>query len=83
MLFKGDHLHLRYKPGEGRRILCRGRVTVYEARGDYQLIVDYLEPTGLGALAQAFEALKTRLAAEGLLTWPTKVPCRFCPGAWP
>ncbi len=83
VLFKGDHLHLRYKPGEGRQILCRGRVTVYEARGEYQLIVDYLEPAGLGVLAQAFEALKTRLAAEGLFDAAHKSPCRSCPGAWP
>ena len=79
VLFKGDHLHLRYKPGEGRQILCRGRVTVYEARGDYQLIVDYLEPAGLGALAQAFEALKTRLAAEGLFDAAHKSPLPFLP----
>jgi exodeoxyribonuclease VII large subunit len=79
VLFKGDHLHLRYKPEEGRQILCRGRVTVYEARGDYQLIVDYLEPAGLGALAQAFEALKTRLAAEGLFDAAHKSPLPFLP----
>jgi exodeoxyribonuclease VII large subunit len=79
VLFKGNHLHLRYKPEEGRQILCRGRITVYEQRGDYQLIVDYLEPVGLGALAQAFEALKTRLAAEGLFDAAHKKPLPFLP----
>ena len=79
VLFKGDHLHLRYKPEEGRQILCRGRITVYEARGDYQIIVDYLEPAGLGVLAQAFEALKTRLAAEGLFDAAHKRPLPFLP----
>jgi exodeoxyribonuclease VII large subunit len=79
VLFKGNHQHLRYKPEEGRQILCRGRITVYEARGDYQLIVDYLEPVGLGVLAQAFEALKTRLAAEGLFDAARKRPLPFLP----
>ncbi|MFZ2089641.1 MAG: exodeoxyribonuclease VII large subunit, partial [Desulfobaccales bacterium] len=79
VLFRGNHQHLRYKPEEGRQILCRGRITVYEARGEYQLIVDYLEPAGLGALAQAFEALKTRLAAEGLFDAAHKKPLPFLP----
>ncbi len=79
VLFKGNHQHLRYKPEEGGQILCRGRITVYEPRGDYQLIVDYLEPAGLGALAQAFEALKSRLAAEGLFDQAHKQPLPFLP----
>jgi exodeoxyribonuclease VII large subunit len=79
VLFRGNHQHLRYKPEEGREILCRGRITVYEARGEYQLIVDYLEPLGLGALAQAFEALKTRLAGEGLFDQARKRPLPFLP----
>ncbi len=79
VLFKGSHQNLRHKPEEGRQILCRGRITVYEPRGDYQLIVDYLEPAGLGALAQAFEALKNRLAAEGLFDEAHKKPLPFMP----
>ncbi len=79
VLFKGSHLHLRYKPQEGNQILCRGRLTVYEPRGDYQLIVDYLEPLGMGALAQAFEALKSRLQAEGLFDPARKQPLPFLP----
>jgi exodeoxyribonuclease VII large subunit len=79
VLFRGNHQRLRHKPADGAQVLCRGRITVYEARGDYQLIVDYLEPAGLGALAQAFEALKTRLAAEGLFDAAHKQPLPFLP----
>ena len=79
VLFKGNHQHLRFKPQEGSQFLCRGRLTVYEPRGEYQLVVDYLEPLGLGALAQAFEALKTRLQAEGLFDAALKKPLPFLP----
>ena len=79
VLFKGNHQHLRFKPAEGSQFLCRGRLTVYEPRGEYQLVVDYLEPLGLGALAQAFEVLKTRLAAEGLFAPELKQPLPFLP----
>ncbi|MGB9294016.1 MAG: exodeoxyribonuclease VII large subunit, partial [Desulfobaccales bacterium] len=79
VLFKGNHQHLRFKPQEGGQFLCRGRLTVYEPRGEYQLVVDYLEPLGLGALAQAFEALKTRLQAEGLFAPELKKPLPFLP----
>jgi exodeoxyribonuclease VII large subunit len=79
VLFKGNHQHLRVKPQEGSPFLCRGRLAVYEPRGDYQLIVDYLEPLGQGALAQAFEVLKNRLQAEGLFAPELKKPLPFLP----
>ena len=79
VLFKGNHQHLRFKPQEGSQFLCRGRLTVYDPRGEYQLVVDYLEPLGLGALAQAFEALKARLQAEGLFAPELKKPLPFLP----
>ncbi len=79
VLFKGSHQHLRFKPQEGSQFLCRGRLTVYEPRGEYQLVVDYLEPLGLGALAQAFEVLKARLGAEGLFAPELKKPLPFLP----
>jgi exodeoxyribonuclease VII large subunit len=79
VLFKGSHQHMRFKPQEGSQFLCRGRLTVYEPRGEYQLVVDYLEPLGLGALAQAFEALKTRLKDEGLFAPELKKPLPFLP----
>ena len=79
VLFKGSHQHMRFKPQEGSQFLCRGRLTVYEPRGEYQLIVDYLEPLGQGALAQAFEVLKTRLKDEGLFAPELKKPLPFLP----
>ncbi|MDI6852278.1 MAG: exodeoxyribonuclease VII large subunit [Deltaproteobacteria bacterium] len=79
VLFKGNHQYMRHKPQDGNKVLCRGRLTVWELRGEYQLIVDYLEPLGLGALAQAFEALKTRLAAEGLFDPAHKKPLPYLP----
>ncbi len=79
VLFKGNHQHMRTKPQEGKQFLCRGRLTVYEPRGEYQLVVDYLEPLGLGALAQAFEVLKNRLQAEGLFAPELKKPLPFLP----
>jgi exodeoxyribonuclease VII large subunit len=79
VLFKGNHHYLRFKPQEGSQFLCRGRISVYEPRGEYQLIVDYLEPLGLGSLAQAFEALKTKLQAEGLFALELKKSLPFLP----
>lgn len=79
VFFKSNHIHLRFKPQEGGQVLCRGRLTVYEPRGEYQLVLDYLEPLGWGALAQAFEALKARLQAEGLFAAEGKKPLPFLP----
>src|SRR5581483_7010343 len=55
-----------FKPQDGVAVLARGSVDVYEARGQYQLVVEMLEPQGHGALQFAFEQLKKKLAAEGL-----------------
>ena len=79
VFFKGNHQHLRYKPQDGAQVLCRGRLTVYEPRGEYQLVLDYLEPLGAGVLAQAFEELKNRLQAEGLFDAVHKKPLPFLP----
>jgi exodeoxyribonuclease VII large subunit len=65
---------------EGMSILCRARTTVYPPRGEYQLIVDAIEPRGLGALQKAFEQLKARLEAEGLFDAARKKPLPFLPG---
>lgn len=73
-LFKPKSSWLRFKPADGMQVLARGRVTLYEPRGDYQLIVDSLEPAGEGALQRAFEDLKRRLAAEGLFDAERKQP---------
>lgn len=65
-LFKGAARFAKFKPQEGLAVLARGRLEVYEVRGEYQLIVELLEPQGAGALQLAFEQLKKRLAIEGL-----------------
>ena len=65
-LFKPKSQWLRFQPREGMKVLARGRLTLYEARGDYQLILDSLEEAGEGALRRAFEQLKAKLQAEGL-----------------
>ncbi|MEI2454675.1 exodeoxyribonuclease VII large subunit [Lysobacter firmicutimachus] len=65
-MFKPKSSWLKFAPREGVRVLARGRLTLYEARGDYQLVLDHMEEAGEGALRRAFEELKARLAAEGL-----------------
>ena len=57
---------LRFRPENGLQIIARGRVTIYDERGDLQFQAEYLEPKGAGALQIAFEQLKAKLAAEGL-----------------
>jgi exodeoxyribonuclease VII large subunit len=79
VIFRSNFQSLRFKPTDSLKIICRGQLTVYEPRGEYQLIVDYLEPLGMGALAQAFEQLKNRLAAEGLFDSFHKQPIPFLP----
>jgi exodeoxyribonuclease VII large subunit len=66
--------YLKRLPAEGEQVLCRGRLTVYEARGEYQVVVDYLEPAGVGALYRQIEAVKARLAADGLFEPARKRP---------
>lgn len=65
-LFKPKSQWLKFRPADGVAVLLRARLTLYEARGDYQLIVEHMEEAGEGALLRAFEELRTRLAAEGL-----------------
>jgi len=64
--FRASLRYLKFKPQDGIAVLARGRIDVYEARGEYQLQVELLEPQGHGALQFAFEQLKKKLAAEGL-----------------
>ena len=66
VLFRGQRVAMKFTPEDGNQVLLLGRVTVYEARGDYQVIVEAMEPKGLGALQKAFEQLKEKLAKEGL-----------------
>lgn len=73
-MFKPKSSWLKFVPREGLRVLGRGRLTLYEARGDYQLVMDHLEEAGEGALRRAFDELKARLAAEGLFDEARKRP---------
>ncbi len=66
VMFRSQARMLRFQPENGLAILARGRLTVYEARGEMQLSAEYLAPKGTGALQVAFEQLKAKLAAEGL-----------------
>ena len=73
-MFRGANQRIRPLPREGDQIRIRGKVTLYENRGDFQIIVEHMEPAGLGALQQAFEALKLKLQAEGLFDSGRKKP---------
>jgi exodeoxyribonuclease VII large subunit len=72
--FRNTLRYLRFKPQDGVAALVRGSIDVYEARGQYQLIADSIEPQGHGALQLAFEQLKKKLAAEGLFEASRKRP---------
>lgn len=74
VLFRTTATRLRFALEDGLHVVARGRVTVYEPRGEYQIIVDYVEPKGRGALQLAFEQLRTRLAEEGLFDDARKRP---------
>jgi exodeoxyribonuclease VII large subunit len=73
-MFRRENSRLNFRPENGEAVLCRGRVGLYEPRGDYQFIVEHMEQAGEGRLRQAFERLKRRLAAEGLFDAATKQP---------
>src|SRR6478735_12721394 len=65
-MFKPKSSWLKFVPREGVHVLARGRLTLYEARGEYQMVLDHMEEAGEGALRRAYEQLKARLEAEGL-----------------
>ncbi len=79
VLFRTGALRLRFSLNEGLQLVVRGRLTVYEPRGEYQIVCEYLEPKGLGALQLAFEQLKDKLAREGLFDPERKRPLPFLP----
>ena len=66
VMFRSAMRMLRFKPQDGLRVVARGRISVYDPKGEYQLVCEHLEPEGLGALQLAFEQLKQRLQAAGL-----------------
>lgn len=79
VMFRGSVKALRFRPADGMKLIVRGRLTVYDQRGDYQLLAEYLEPQGVGALQMAFQQLKERLATEGLFAEARKKPLPLFP----
>ncbi len=73
-MFKGTNRHVSFKPGNGNQVLVKARLSIYEPRGDYQLIIESMQPEGDGRLQQQFEQLKMTLAAEGLFAQSLKKP---------
>ncbi|TLY96460.1 MAG: exodeoxyribonuclease VII large subunit, partial [Gammaproteobacteria bacterium] len=71
-MFRAQNSLVGFTPRAGTQVLVRGRISVYEARGEYQLIVEHLEEAGIGALKREFERLKAKLAAEGLFALERK-----------
>ena len=74
VMFAGAARRLRFRPADGMKVLIRGRVSVYEPTGQYQLYAEDMQPDGVGALSLAYEQLKERLAAEGLFDRERKRP---------
>jgi exodeoxyribonuclease VII large subunit len=79
VIFKMQRRYLRFELEDGQHVICWGRVGIYEKRGEYQLILDYVEPKGVGSLQLAFEQLKERLAEEGLFDEERKRPLPVLP----
>ncbi|HLD08891.1 MAG TPA: exodeoxyribonuclease VII large subunit, partial [Methylophilaceae bacterium] len=74
VMFRGRNSYLDWLPKEGDKVEARSLVTLYEARGDFQLTVEFLQRAGLGALFEAFERLRTKLESEGLFDASRKHP---------
>ncbi len=79
VLFRGNQRDLKFAPGDGMVVRAMGEITVYEARGEYQLLVRHLEAGGKGALQARFEALKEKLRLEGLFDADRKRPLPLLP----
>jgi exodeoxyribonuclease VII large subunit len=74
VMFRTQNRLLKFQPEDGLQVVGYGRLTVYEPRGEYQIVLDYLEPKGLGALQLAFDQLKEKLSREGLFDPARKKP---------
>ncbi len=73
-MFRGNNRRVTFKPANGNQVLVKARLSLYEPRGDYQLIIESMQPEGDGRLQQEFEELKIKLAAEGLFAQTNKLP---------
>jgi exodeoxyribonuclease VII large subunit len=80
VMFRAQNRTLKFRPEDGLSVIAMGRLNVYEPKGIYQIIIEYLEPEGVGVLQLAFEQLKARLAAEGLFDDRFKQSLPFLPG---
>ena len=79
VMFRSALRYLRFKPEDGQHVIARGRIGVYDPKGEYQLVCEHIEPHGLGALQLAFEQLKKKLQAEGLFDPARKRPLPALP----
>lgn len=79
VMFRSQNRNLKFKPEDGMSITGLGRISLYEPRGTYQIILEYIEPEGIGAIQLAFEQLKARLSAEELFDDKHKKPLPFLP----
>ena len=79
VMFRSAVRYLKFKPEDGLKVVARGKVSVYDPKGEYQILCEHMEPKGLGSLQQAFEQLKKKLAAEGLFDPARKRPLPALP----
>ncbi len=79
VMFRSAFRYLRFEPADGQRVVARGRISVYEPKGEYQLVAEHLEPFGLGARQLAFDQLRKRLENEGLFDGARKRPLPTLP----
>jgi len=79
VMFRPQVSYLMFRPEDGMKVIARGRIGVYQPRGEYQIVLDYLEPLGVGAMALAFEQLKRKLADQGVFDKAIKRPMPFLP----
>lgn len=79
VMFRGFNSKLKFKVTDGLEVIVRGRISVYEPRGSYQILCEFMEPVGAGALQKAFEQLKNKLKAEGLFEASRKKPIPLFP----
>lgn len=78
-MFAGNARNLKFKPMEGMKVICRGRVTLYEATGQYQYYIEDMQPDGIGALISSYEQLKEKLQSKGLLMKVIRNLIPYCP----
>ena len=79
VMFRMQARHLKFTPEDGMKVLVQGRLGIYAPRGEYQIVLDYMEPVGVGALAMAFEQVKRKLFAKGVFDQEIKKPLPFLP----